>query len=613
MLKDQCILCISSIDWDFLWQQHQEIMSTFARHGNRVLFIENTGVRSPRLSDIPRIWQRLKNWRKSLWGFRTQSDGLYIYSPLVLPFPYSRIARLINRWIVVCSIRWWMRNMRFPNPIIWTFLPTQLTLDIAKEIDHRMLVYYATDNFAATSRQAAKITRVEPDVIRESNLVFVNARNRREYCEAYTKHLVQIPMGVCADKFEEAKKDSLEIPADIPRDKGPVIGYIGGVRQSIDQNLVARLAERFRECALVFVGPLQTEIEALRRYANVFFLGPKPHAEMPRYVNAFRIGIVPYVKDGYTDSVSAAKLHEYLIMGKPVVATNIAEIAAYAKTIPSGSVHVADSPEAFFADVEKALSENGRFHDQSVELARERSWSRIIEQMSDAMEARLREMEAVPTAWHDQLLAAYRRMKRKLVSTATAVLAGVWLIFYSPLVWGVGAPLKIEQTPRPVDAILVFAGGVGESGRPGQGYEERVQYAADLYRRGLAPHLIFSSGYAYTMKEAEVMRALALSLGIPESAITLETAAINTYQNVTHCAVILREHRWKSALVVSSPYHMRRVDAVWHKHAPDLQAIYTPVPKSHYFETSGRVQLQHWQAILHEWLGLAYYKWKGWA
>ena len=40
------VVCISSIDWDFIWQGHQEIMSTLAAEGQRVLFVENTGVRA---------------------------------------------------------------------------------------------------------------------------------------------------------------------------------------------------------------------------------------------------------------------------------------------------------------------------------------------------------------------------------------------------------------------------------------------------------------------------------------------------------------------------------------------------------------------------------------
>jgi len=60
MLKGKNIICISSIDWDFIWQQHQTIMSTFARNGNRVLFIENTGVRAPGVADAPRLIKRAK-------------------------------------------------------------------------------------------------------------------------------------------------------------------------------------------------------------------------------------------------------------------------------------------------------------------------------------------------------------------------------------------------------------------------------------------------------------------------------------------------------------------------------------------------------------------------
>jgi hypothetical protein len=32
------VVCISSIDWDFIWQGHQEIMATLAAQGHRVLF-----------------------------------------------------------------------------------------------------------------------------------------------------------------------------------------------------------------------------------------------------------------------------------------------------------------------------------------------------------------------------------------------------------------------------------------------------------------------------------------------------------------------------------------------------------------------------------------------
>lgn len=62
VLSGEGIVCLSSIDWDFIWQQNQEIMSRFAKAGTPVLFIENTGVRAPGLRDVPRPFARLGSW-----------------------------------------------------------------------------------------------------------------------------------------------------------------------------------------------------------------------------------------------------------------------------------------------------------------------------------------------------------------------------------------------------------------------------------------------------------------------------------------------------------------------------------------------------------------------
>ena len=66
MITGHDILYISSIEWDFLWQSHQEIVRRLAAAGNRVLYIENTGVRSPGLKDTKRVASRLSRWLKSL-------------------------------------------------------------------------------------------------------------------------------------------------------------------------------------------------------------------------------------------------------------------------------------------------------------------------------------------------------------------------------------------------------------------------------------------------------------------------------------------------------------------------------------------------------------------
>ena len=78
------IICISSIDWDYVWQGHQEVMRRFALAGNRVLFVENTGLRRPTWRDAPRLWRRLRH--AGVPGSRRHAvpPGLRVLSPLVL-------------------------------------------------------------------------------------------------------------------------------------------------------------------------------------------------------------------------------------------------------------------------------------------------------------------------------------------------------------------------------------------------------------------------------------------------------------------------------------------------------------------------------------------------
>ena len=107
------------------------------------------------------------------------------------------------------------------------------------------------------------------------------------------------------------------------------------------------------------------------------------------------------------------------------------------------------------------------------------------------------------------------------------------------------------------------------------------------------------------------MKALAVSMGIPRKAVVLEKYAANTYQNAEYTVQLMRRFGWRSALVVSSPYHMRRTSLVYHASAPDFQFIFTPIPYSHFFGDSSVVRVRHIQAILHEYLGIIDYYLKG--
>src|ERR1051325_11015607 len=137
MIYSRDTILISSIEWDFLWQSHQDIASRLARAGNRVFYIENTGVRSPGLRDAGRVWSRLKRWAKSLrtGGVREVAPNLYVCSPLVLPPFGPAWRRLVNRRLLLPLIRRTTRRLGIGrDAVLWTYLPSDTAVDLVRSL-----------------------------------------------------------------------------------------------------------------------------------------------------------------------------------------------------------------------------------------------------------------------------------------------------------------------------------------------------------------------------------------------------------------------------------------------------------------------------------------------
>ncbi len=607
------VLCISSIDWDFIWQGHQEIMSALAAGGRRVLFLENTGVRPLRLRDLPRLRRRLRNWSKGPGGFREERPNLFVLSPIVLPGPYSRIATRINRFLLLRSIRRWMRAVGVSQrPIVWTFLPTPLSHQLIDAIDPAATVYYCIDDLASSSPEARRIVSSEEAMFRRADLVFVTSEKLRRRAATFSQRVHLFPFGVKYDSFEAVRESARHTPADIAGLKRPIVGYVGGLHQWIDQDLVAETAGRVTDATFAFVGPPQCDLTKLESAPNVKLLGAKPHAELPHYVREFDVGIVPYRLSEYTANVYPTKLNEYLAMGIPVVASDLAEIRRF-NADHGEIVSIARDSDEFAAEIGRSLN-NGSPDAvrRRLDVARANSWPSRISQMTELIAAALALRAKQEERWDERLRRVYRRARRRTIEVVLAIVFAYLLFFQTPFVWLLARPLKVVDQPQQADCIVVFAGGVGESGKAGGGYQERVKQASELYRRGYAQHLVFSSGFVFAFPEAEIMRTLAVETGVPASAIELETRAANTHENVVFSQRILRAHGWKRALVVSSPYHMRRALMTWRKAAPDIEAIATPAPISQFYAHDRGASFEQMRGIAQEYVAIVMYWWRGW-
>jgi len=140
----------------------------------------------------------------------------------------------------------------------------------------------------------------------------------------------------------------------------------------------------------------------------------------------------------------------------------------------------------------------------------------------------------------------------------------------------------VRDQAQSADAIVVL-GAAAYDARPSPVLRERIEHALALYRRGLAPRLIFTGGYGgqgARFAESEVARRYAIGQQIPAEAIWIETRSQSTCQNLMEARQLLHEHAWERVIVVSDPLHMAR--ALRLSRRLGIEAVSSPTPSSRF-------------------------------
>lgn len=145
------------------------------------------------------------------------------------------------------------------------------------------------------------------------------------------------------------------------------------------------------------------------------------------------------------------------------------------------------------------------------------------------------------------------------------VLAIVLLLIFSVYAFRRLGEWLIEQDPlQTANAIVVLSGGL----------PYRALEAAELYRNGYAPEVWISRpagpqaqlqtlGVQFTGEETYNQEIL-LHQGVPPNAVhILGTTIINTEQEVQAISDELRRTGGTRVIIVTSPFHTRRVETLW--------------------------------------------------
>jgi uncharacterized SAM-binding protein YcdF (DUF218 family) len=132
-------------------------------------------------------------------------------------------------------------------------------------------------------------------------------------------------------------------------------------------------------------------------------------------------------------------------------------------------------------------------------------------------------------------------------------------MFHERILLAVGDYLVVQDTLQPADVIHVIAGD-----------DYRTEHAIHLYQQGYAKTLFFTGGWCeyHQYYHGQHGKELALAAGIPEQAVAYDDSPVtSTYAEAELLNLWLDEHPQvaRSVIVVSDPFHMRRVQWTFHQ------------------------------------------------
>ena len=384
--------------WDDLWRRRQQIAGRLAQKEPiaRAWYIEGPVT----LTSLAKHWvgradgDACDRWRRIREkGLQFETDSLYVVTPLT-PWPTTTnsVGRRLNHWAYRLAVKQVAVANRHSPVLLWLSKPTDLPwIDYFAPV---LTCYDSTERFWEFEDAAPRLRqlwqRQDAQLARRADVVFVQTEEHLREKQAQGIKAFLMPNAVDIDQFEFPARNVPAYLRDIPT---PRIGYVGSINYRLNWDLVEHMLNRLPQFSMVFIGDStdQAPCEQLRRrYPNIYFLGSRSYQQIPAYLAAMAVCIIPFCTTSLTLSQSPLKLFDYLAAGKPIVATNGANVGELERW-----VRIAEDYDHFCLALRHAAAEDCPVLQQTRRrIAARNSWAVRVEQIWEIVTTQLSEKVA---------------------------------------------------------------------------------------------------------------------------------------------------------------------------------------------------------------------------
>ena len=266
----------------------------------------------------------IKKWLKLLFFTKNYS---IVTIPKLLPF--GKFGNRVSKKIVqfICSFIFLILGNKV---IIWNFFPQHFQ-EFSNLISKKTIVIYDCVDFFSTKQDLIW----QKKLLQRSNKLFVNSFTLQKLFKNFNPILV-------AQGFDQRTKDSNSDQSLLnfhAKKYSITIGYIGGINNRINFDLLLKIILKNKDCLFIIWGPLQEikkmpknqfkKLKIILKMNNVI-TGKSKKNQLNQIYKKIDIGIIPYdTNDPFNKNCFPMKFLEYCFYGIPTISTEIEELKRY--------------------------------------------------------------------------------------------------------------------------------------------------------------------------------------------------------------------------------------------------------------------------------------------
>jgi teichuronic acid biosynthesis glycosyltransferase TuaH len=392
IIKNRDIIVVGQQPWDVeIGSNCKNIALEFSKH-NRVLYVNSPLDRINRIKykNESKIKKRIDVINKKADSIVPIQNNLWNYFPDEMIESINWIKNdtiytflnKVNNKRFARSIAKAIKQLGFTNVILFNDNDIFRCFYLKELLQPAISIYYSRDFLLSVDYWKLHGKKMEPELIRKSDLCTANSTYLANYCRQYNPNSFYVGQGCDLEVF--TNKQDLPVPADVANLKSPIIGYVGAL-QSIRLNLdlLAYIARQKPEWSIVLVGPEDDEfkVSELHQINNIHFLGSKAPDSLAAYINSFDVCLNPQLVNQVTIGNYPRKIDEYLAMGKPVVATRTEGMSVFEQ-----HTYLGETQEDYVTLIEKALAEDSpEKRQERIAFAATHTWENNVKEIYKAI------------------------------------------------------------------------------------------------------------------------------------------------------------------------------------------------------------------------------------